>query len=209
MADKVKRGYSSSPVGLALWISRQKLPWTNLGRLAPRLQLPGPLALPSPSRFHIWLAICHHRPSTTSPSHAHGHARALSCLDESACYLPLPLWRLLLEKPAPCVFHIPSFDATALRGLAARPPSLPPALFSAAMATMHHALSETEQCEGANWPRIAASSTILLHNSGFLTVSSRNSLHTEAGVTNLSFKNDLESIYCSISLESDAGSNFP
>lgn len=62
------------------------------------------------------------------------------------CHLPLPLWLLLLEGPAPCVFHMPSFDATALS--AAYPPSLPPAPFSAAMAPVRHALSETEQYEG-------------------------------------------------------------
>lgn len=66
----------------------------------------------------------------------------------------------------------------------AYPSSLPSALFCAAMARMHYALSETEQPEGANWPRIASFLPILLHNSGFLN----GFLYTpEAGVTNLSF----------------------
>lgn len=179
-----------------------------MGRLAPRLQLPGPHHRIGVGSKSAW-------PSTQIFNNTSLHAHVLLVPGPGAfwllsvpapwyCHLPLSCWLLLLEEPAPCVFHMPSFDATALRG-PTRPRCLQRAIIRCDGSCALCAERDRAVGRGAKWPRIVASSPILLHNSGF---PQRNSLYTEAGVTSFSsFNSNLESIYCLSSLESVVASS--
>lgn len=102
--------------------SRQKLPCCRHG--TPRSPAPATRAAPpNRSRFQICLVVNTDLQQHVSPCPC---PLLVPCLESGGfwllsvpaprhCHLPLPLCPFLLEEPAPCVFHMPSFDATVLQ----------------------------------------------------------------------------------------------